>query len=145
MTIEEQWHGLSSQLGGRRLRLPTPPACLSLLERARQAGIQVGDLFVVSRPLVPQAQGGYELSTGRLWCHDDARLEEAERSLTAFAVSRGACGQRRCGEVRLAGLARQQPDCALFLLLPARRGSFAERNHPACESIAEAAARHESQ
>ncbi|MBE3568494.1 MAG: hypothetical protein IMW90_22490 [Thermogemmatispora sp.] len=81
MTIEEQWPGLSSQLGARRLRLPTPPACLPLLERARQAGIQVGDLFVVSRPLVPLARGGYELSTGHLWCHYDARLEEAERSL----------------------------------------------------------------
>jgi hypothetical protein len=81
MTIEEQWPWLSRQLGGRRLLLPTPPACLPLLERARQAGIQVGDLFVVSRPLVPLAQGGYELSTGHLWCHYDARLEEAERSL----------------------------------------------------------------
>jgi hypothetical protein len=81
MTIEEPGHWLSRQLGGRRLLLPTPPACLPLLERARQAGIQVGDLFVVSRPLVPLAQGGYELSTGHLWCHYDARLEEAERSL----------------------------------------------------------------
>jgi hypothetical protein len=97
MTIEEQLQWLSSQLGGRRLRLPTPPACLPLLERARQAGIQVGDLFVVSRPLFPLAQGGYELPSGHLWCHYDARLKEAERSLL------------QCLLVLLAALKRRLP------------------------------------
>lgn len=58
-------------LMGRRIVLPTPPACQWLMEQAKASGLPLGHLFVLSRPLSPGIRGSYERESGNLWCHYD--------------------------------------------------------------------------
>jgi hypothetical protein len=55
-----------------RIVLPTPSVCRQLLQHAKENGIAVGELFVVSRRMSVGYRGGYERATGNIWCHYDA-------------------------------------------------------------------------
>src|SRR5690242_13804753 len=66
---------------GRSIVLPTPPACLELLDQAKAAGIAIRTLFVLSRSLSPGIRGSYDRQTGDLWCHYNSREEDGARHL----------------------------------------------------------------
>ena len=66
---------------GRNILLPTPPACATLMERARAEGIFVGRLFVLSRALVPGVRGSYDRISGEMWCHYYGGDPRGERSI----------------------------------------------------------------
>lgn len=84
---------------GRSIQFPTvPPTCERMLAQARAAGIPVGKLYLVSRPLAAGSLGTYDRDTGDLCCH--------------YEASQGAQGQREVLQVLLillAGIKLQAP------------------------------------
>src|SRR5258707_972781 len=71
-TLQWWYHRL-----GRSIQFPTiPPACEQMLAQARAAGIPVGKLYIVSRPLAAGSLGTYDRDTGDLCCHYEASLGE---------------------------------------------------------------------
>lgn len=68
---------------GRSIHIPRiPPACARLMDQARAAGIPVGTLYIVSRPLASGTLGSYDWDTGDLCCHYEAsRGEEGQREV----------------------------------------------------------------
>lgn len=68
---------------GRSIHFPvTPPACEQIIAQARAAGIPVGRLYVVSRPLAAGSFGTYDRETGDLCCHYEAsRGKEGQREV----------------------------------------------------------------
>jgi hypothetical protein len=75
MTIRDELEHLSLRLG-RRVVLPTPPACQELMNQAKASGIPLGTLFVLSHPLAPEIRGSYDRESGDLWCHYDGTDED---------------------------------------------------------------------
>ncbi len=80
MNIEQLLEVASLRIG-HGILLPTPPACDLLVQRARAGGIAVGQLYIVSRALRPGVRGGYERTSGNLWCHYGAGEAEGEQEL----------------------------------------------------------------
>jgi hypothetical protein len=58
---------LISEVHQRHIILDTPPECATLLERARQDGIMVRRLYVLSEPLYPYRGGGCDLARRDIW------------------------------------------------------------------------------
>jgi len=80
LTIPQALHWWFQRLGRRIHFSVTPPACERLMTQARAAGIPVGRLYIVSRPLSAANFGTCDRETGDLCCYYDA--------------SRGTQGQR---------------------------------------------------
>jgi hypothetical protein len=66
---------------GRCIVLPTPPACQVLVEQAKAAGIPIGRLFVLSRPLQTGVQGSFDEQTKDIWCHYSCEGGDGARRL----------------------------------------------------------------
>ena len=75
MTIPEALEWWRKRLG-RSILLPTPPVCAHLMHLARAAGIPVGTLSVVSRPLEAGSVGAHDRASGDLWCCYEASRGE---------------------------------------------------------------------
>ncbi len=68
---------------GRSIQFPVvPPACEQVMAQAREVGIPVGALYIVSRPLSAGGMGTYDRDTGDLCCHYEASQgEEGQREV----------------------------------------------------------------
>ena len=82
MTIPQALHWWQQHLG-HRIHFPVlPPTCTDLMEQARAAGIPVGTLYMVSRPLSAGSLGTYDRDTGDLCCHYEASQgDEGQREV----------------------------------------------------------------
>lgn len=82
MTIPQTLQWWHHRLG-RSIQFPViPPACMHVMAQARAAGIPVGTLYIVSRPLSAGMLGNYDRDTGDLCCHYEAsRGEEGQREV----------------------------------------------------------------
>ncbi|HVU71168.1 MAG TPA: hypothetical protein VHD63_28835 [Ktedonobacteraceae bacterium] len=76
LSIREVLQRMHQQLG-HSIVLPTPPACERIITQARAAGIALGTVYIISRPLEPGSPGSYDRATGDIWCVYDASLGEA--------------------------------------------------------------------
>lgn len=81
-TIPQALHWWQQHLG-HRIHFPViPPTCTDVMERARAAGIPVGTLYIVSRPLSAGSLGTYDRDTGDLCCHYEASQgDEGQREV----------------------------------------------------------------
>jgi hypothetical protein len=82
LTIPQALHWWQQHLG-RSIHFPAiPPTCEQVMARARTAGIPVGTLYIVSRPLSAGSMGTYDRETGDLCCHYEASQgEEGQREV----------------------------------------------------------------
>ncbi len=82
MTIPQTLQWWQQRLG-RSIQFPViPPACEQVVASARAAGIAVGTLYIVSRPLAEGSQGTYDRETGDICCHYEAkRGEQGQREV----------------------------------------------------------------
>ena len=82
LTIPQALHWWFQNLGRRIHFSVTPPACERLMTQARAAGIPVGRLYIVSRPLSAGNFGTCDRETGDLCCYYEAsRGIEGQREL----------------------------------------------------------------
>jgi hypothetical protein len=81
-SIPQALHWWQQHLG-RSIQFPViPPTCEQVMARARAAGIAVGTLYIVSRPLHAGSLGTYDRETGDLCCHYEASQgEEGQREV----------------------------------------------------------------